>query len=81
MNNIEQLANALRMCDINATVFTSTALSLDGKSHRCIFLSTDFWTGEDSLEFIFHPDTGKRVDSVRDCPLVVEKKNKKEVDK
>lgn len=70
MSNIEQLANALKACGINANVSTCSALGLDGKSHLCTFISTDFCTGEDSMEFVFHPETGKLVDSVLDCPIV-----------
>lgn len=70
MNNIDQLVKALQSCGIDATVHTFVAVGMDNKSRRCTFVHTDYWTGEDNLEFIFNPDTGKLVDSILECPAV-----------
>lgn len=82
MTNIEQLIIALKTCDIEANVFTYEGTSYeDGKKHHCTIVTTDFWTGEDNLEFIFNPETGKRVNTITQCPVVkqkeVKRKNKK----
>lgn len=89
MNNIELLVRALQACDISVTVETCSLTGYDDKVHNCTLVSTDFWTGEDTLEFVFNPETGRRVDTVLECPIVKtqeenatkKKKRRKGVDK
>ena len=57
MIKIINLQNALRAVGLEAHIETFEGLCSDGKCHRGIELSTDYWGGEDNISFVFHPDS------------------------
>ena len=73
MKKIYALQTALRNLGLKAELYVDLEqYCTDGKIHRGIELSTNFWGGDDCVSFVFHPDTHQLVGSYLNCPIVKE---------
>lgn len=74
MKKIYALQKALQDLGLKAELFINLEqYCMDGKIHRAIELSTNYWGGEDCVSFVFHPDTHRLVDGYLDCPIKKER--------